>query len=162
MQKELLLQYQEYNNKEELNDPKKALLDQAIFATKLAYAPYSKFRVGAAVLMEDGRMISGANIENASFPAGICAERAALSSVSSLAPNVKILSIAVSYINDNGQNESIISPCGICRQVISEYQQRQGSPISILLSNSLPSSKVIEIPSIEALLPFMFTKASLD
>lgn len=162
MQKELTLNYTEYLHKSELDPEKKKLVDQALSSTELAYVPYSQFRVGAAILMEDGTIYAGANIENASFPAGICAERAALSSVSMLAPQKKIKTIAVSYINENGQNEGIISPCGICRQVIAEYQERQGTPISILLSNSLPDSKVIELPSIEFLLPFMFTKESLD
>lgn len=162
MQKELKLQYQEYAHKSELSSEKQRLLEKAIDATVLAYAPYSQFRVGAAVLMEDGSVYAGANLENASYPAGICAERAALSSVSILAPNQKIKAIAVSYKNENGSNDGIISPCGICRQTIAEYEQRQNSPIAVLLCNSLPDTAVIELPSIEFLLPFTFSKESMD
>ncbi len=162
MQKELILQYKEYTHKDELASEKKRLLDAALKATELAYAPYSQFKVGAAVLMEDGTIFSGANLENASYPAGICAERAALSSASVLAPNKSIKAIAVSYRNENGSNDAIISPCGICRQTIAEYENRQPNPIEILLGNSLPDSKVIEIPSINHLLPFSFTKESMD
>ncbi|WP_447643073.1 MULTISPECIES: cytidine deaminase [Chitinophagaceae] len=162
MQKELKLQYKEYSRKDELTPEKQNLLAAAIKATDLAYAPYSEFRVGAAVLMEDGTVFSGANLENASYPAGICAERAALSSVSILAPNQTIKAIAVSYKNEKGKNDGIISPCGICRQTIAEYEQRQKSPIDILLCNSLPGTPVIELPSIEFLLPFTFSKENMD
>lgn len=162
MQKELVLQYNEYNHKSELEPEKMALLDKAVEATSLSYAPYSQFKVGAAVLMEDGTVFSGANLENASYPATICAERAALSSVSILAPNKKIKAIAVSYKNEKGKNDGIISPCGVCRQTIAEYENRQNSPIGILLCSSQPDSKVIEIPTINFLLPFSFTKESMD
>jgi len=162
MQKEFLLQYKEYAHKNELDGESQNLLEAAIRAIDLAYAPYSQFKVGAVVLMENGAVYSGANLENASYPAGLCAERVVLSSVSVLAPNMKIRAIAISYRNEAGQNEGIISPCGICRQTIAEYENKQGAPISILLCNSLPDSKVIELPSIGTLLPFMFTKESMD
>ena len=161
MKKKIVLAYKEYENKSQLSEQKQVLLEKALSATQLAYAPYSQFKVGSAILLEDGEVICGANIENASFPAGICAERAALSSVSALAPNKKIKAIAVSYVNENGKNNAIISPCGVCRQVISEYEHRQNMPIEILLFSSLPDSRVIEIPSIEVLLPFSFTKDNL-
>ena len=162
MQKELVLEYKEYAHKSQLEDSKKNLLEAAIKATDLAYAPYSRFKVGAAVLMEDGTIFLGANLENASYPAGICAERTALSSVSVLAPGKKIKAIAVGYKNENGQNDGIVSPCGICRQTILEYEHRQKSPIAILLCNSLPDSRVVELPSVGFLLPFAFTNDSMD
>ncbi|MFT4203407.1 MAG: cytidine deaminase [Chitinophagaceae bacterium] len=162
MQKELVLHYKEYAHKNELGDDEQKLLDAAIGATDVAYAPYSQFRVGAAVLMEDGVVFSGANLENASYPAGICAERAALSLASVLAPSQKIKAIAVSYKNGNGKNDGLISPCGICRQTIAEYENRQKSPIAVLLCNSLPDSHVLAFPSIDSLLPFSFTKESMD
>src|SRR5450631_892536 len=100
------------------------LLSEARKATQYAYAPYSRFRVGAAAKLANGKTVIGTNQENASYPAGICAERVLLSSVSSQYPGIAIEAIAVTYQNENGHSDRPISPCGICRQSLQEYEHR--------------------------------------
>ncbi|SFE05413.1 cytidine deaminase [Chitinophaga sp. CF118] len=131
------------------------LLQEARTVTAQAYAPYSKFNVGAAILLENGALVRGTNQENASFPAGICAERVALSASSSLHPGVAVNTIAVSYHNLNGSSDAPISPCGICRQTLSEYENRQQQPIRLILSGQ--TGKVFIIQTARHLLPMVFS-----
>lgn len=131
-------------------------------AEKLAYAPYSHFHVGAAVLLENGAIVQGSNQENASYPAGVCAERVALGVASSLHPAIKIQAIAVAYFKENISEvhfDHILSPCGICRQVISEVAAHQGSPIQLVLTGA--SGKLMLIKDANHLLPFTFGKELL-
>jgi len=152
--------YELYDAVDDL-DPKDAiLLNAARAVTKDAYAPYSHFRVGAAAILENGAFVSGTNQENASFPAGICAERVLMSAASSLYPGVPIDTMAISYDNENGPSNTPISPCGICRQSLQEYQQRTGSPIRLILSGQ--QGKVYIIPESQALLPLAFTGDELQ
>ncbi|RQO31215.1 cytidine deaminase [Taibaiella sp. KBW10] len=126
-------------------------------ARNLSYAPYSKFQVGAAVLLENDAVVQGSNQENASFPAGICAERVALNSAAVLYPGIKVLTIAIAYTKahiDAEMADEVLSPCGICRQVISEVYQRQNSPIRLLMSSA--NGKIIMINDAQNLLPFSF------
>src|SRR5579863_4543911 len=120
--KEITLSYEEYSSDNELSASDALLLNIARTATADAYAPYSHFRVGAAARLTNGEVITGGNQENASFPAGICAERTLLSAIASLYPNARIDSIAISYDNENGPSDQPISPCGICRQSLKEYE----------------------------------------
>ena len=131
--KEFSLSYEEYASDAELPAADLALLAAARAATKDAYAPYSRFRVGAAARMQNGVIITGTNQENASYPAGICAERTLLSVAGSLYPGVSIDTLAVSYHNENGLSDRPISPCGICRQSLQEFEQRAGKPVRLLL-----------------------------
>jgi cytidine deaminase len=131
------------------------LLNEAKEATAQAYAPYSNFYVAAVILLANGVTVRGTNQENASFPAGICAERVALSAASSLYPGVPIHTIAVSYHNLKGGNAEPISPCGICRQSLSEYEERQQQPIRLILGAQ--TGKVLVIQTARHLLPFGFT-----
>ena len=101
--------------------------------TAHAYAPYSRFRVGAVAMLANGKKVSGSNQDNASFPAGICAERVLLSASSSLYPDVPIKTIAISYIDDHNGSNHPISPCGICRQSLHEYELRMKQPIRLVL-----------------------------
>jgi cytidine deaminase len=119
--------YEIYGSIDELNKDDAQLLQEARNVTSDAYAPYSNFFVGAVAKLKNGIIVKGANQENASFPAGICAERVLLSSVSSQHPRSIIESIAISYDNRNSETKSNlpISPCGICRQTLVEYEQRQ-------------------------------------
>lgn len=129
------------------------LILKAEDATQKAYAPYSHFRVGASVLLEDGTVLTGANHENAAYPAGVCAERAALSNLEMNEHAQKVKAIAVTYHahEDHGKP---ISPCGICRQTILEVQQWQASPIAMYMCS--PDGQVITLDNAEFLLPFSF------
>ena len=126
---------------------------------KSAYAPYSGFFVGAAVHLENGEIITGNNQENVAYPSGMCAERVAIFYAKSQFPNTKINSIAVSAISKNFLIEDVVSPCGSCRQVISEYEVKQNENIRILLHQS--DDSVIIIKSISDLLPLMFISEKL-
>lgn len=149
-----------YDSIDELNKEDVDLLSEARRVTKFAYAPYSNFRVGAAAKLVNGERVTGTNQENASFPAGICAERTLLSTASSLFPGVGIDTIAISYDNINGKSDRPISPCGICRQSFVEFQQRTQHPIRIILSGL--NGKVQLIENVANLLPFGFSSDDLQ
>jgi cytidine deaminase len=140
----------------------KVLLEKAKEATNLAYAPYSSFYVGAAARLANGEIIKGSNQENASFPVGLCAERVLLGSISSLFPQVPIEAMAVSYDNQNfnAESDKPISPCGLCRQTIQEFENRLHHPIQIILGGKQGAVYVIE--SARHLLPFAFTSNDLN
>ncbi|MBS1599771.1 MAG: cytidine deaminase [Bacteroidetes bacterium] len=159
--KEHKFSFEVYDSIRELNREDAALLEEAKKITVNAYAPYSRFRVGAVAILASGERISGSNQENASFPAGICAERVLLSVASSLYPGVPIKTIAISYIDDNGKNKSDhpISPCGICRQSLLEFESRTKQPIRLILGGA--KGKVFIIPEANALLPLAFTSEEL-
>ena len=148
-----------YNNIHELNDDERHLMNRATAALPEAYAPYSHFHVAAAILMEDGKMLSGTNQENASFPIGMCAERTALAAASSIHPDQKIKTIAVTIKNRNKPTLEPVSPCGACRQVLLEKEQQSGSTIKILMKGE--GEKVYELHSVSALLPLSFGSKDL-
>jgi cytidine deaminase len=158
-QKEFSVKYEEYDSARELRAADAALLNLAHTATKDAYAPYSRFRVGAAARLTNGEVITGTNQENASFPVGICAERTLLSVAGSLYPGMPIETLAVSYHSERGNSDRPISPCGICRQSLQEFEQRTGRPIRIVLGGE--SGKVIVLQGSNTLLPFAFTNDEL-
>ena len=141
-----------------LPEPIQQLIYLAADATKKAYAPYSNFLVGAALQMDDGTTAIGANHENASFPAGICAERALLGGLD-MGSNHKVKAIAISY-NSQGDHTAALSPCGICRQTILEVQLHQGAPIAIYMCS--PDGDVIVVDDASYLLPFHFSRKNLD
>jgi len=149
-----------YESIDELNKQDADLLSEARRVTKFAYAPYSNFRVGAAAALVNGEKVTGTNQENASFPAGICAERTLLSTASSLFPGIGIDTIAISYNNINGKSDSPVSPCGICRQSFVEFQQRTQYPIRIILSGL--EGKVQLIENAANLLPLSFSSDDLQ
>lgn len=149
-----------YDSVDELNKEDADLLSEARKVTKFAYAPYSNFRVGATAKLVNGERVSGTNQENASFPAGICAERTLLSTASSLFPGIGIDTVAISYNNINGKSDSPISPCGICRQSFVEFQQRTKHPIRIILSGL--DGKVQLIENAANLLPLGFSSDDLQ
>jgi len=153
--KEYKFSYKEVDDVNLLPSEDASLLDQARKATQQAYAPYSKFFVGAAALLDNGQTISATNQENASFPAGLCAERVLLSAAASLYSNNKIKTIAISYDNKNGESNRPVSPCGICRQSLLEYEGRIEQPVRLLLSGL--TGKIIIIESASLLLPLSFS-----
>jgi cytidine deaminase len=152
--------YYFFESCEEVDTDLQLLMGEAREAVNLAYAPYSHFYVGAAVLLSNGKVVKGSNQENASFPAGICAERVALSVASSLYPLDKVVALAVAYRSHvAGGNDNILSPCGICRQSLLETSDRQQSPIKLLLSNQ--AGKIILLENSDYLLPLAFSSKSL-
>jgi cytidine deaminase len=147
--------YKIYDSIEELNADDAQLLREARKVTKYAYVPYSNFRVGAFAKLENGKTVSGTNQENASYPTGICAERTLMSTASSLFPGVAIETMAISYDNLNGNSNRPISPCGICRQTLTEFQERTNHSIRIILSGM--EGKVYVIENAANLLPLSFS-----
>lgn len=152
--------FEQYDSAGELVPEDARLLNEARSATRSAYAPYSHFKVGAVARLENGQTVSGTNQENASYPAGICAERVLLSTASSLYPGVPIESMAISYDNENGPSDRPISPCGICRQSLQEFEQRTGKPVRLILGGQ--EGKVYVIARSSLLLPFAFSADELE
>lgn len=152
-------QFEIHDSINDLNKNDAELLHKAREATNHAYAPYSNFFVGAAARLKDETIITGANQENASFPVGICAERVLLAAISSQHPSTTIETIAVSYDNRNGESNKPITPCGVCRQTLFEYEQRQQQPIRLILGGMEGEVYVIEKASL--LLPLGFAKDDL-
>ena len=145
MQKEeIRLHFLTFESIDELNTEDAFLLREAQLVTQFAYAPYSHFQVGAFARLNNGMTVSGTNQENASFPAGICAERTLMSAASVLFPGVGIQSIAISYDHLHGKSNHPISPCGICRQSLVEFEQRTGTPIRIIMGGLQGKVHVIE------------------
>jgi cytidine deaminase len=148
-----------FDSDKELDPDDASLLDAAKSATKLAYAPYSGFSVSAIAKLKNGNTVTGTNQENASFPVGICAERVLLSAVSSCYPGIAIETIAVTYYSNGHKCDRPISPCGICRQSLHEYEQRQKTPIRLILSGI--QGKVYIIAKAGFLLPLAFSAESM-
>lgn len=142
---------------DELSPLEVELMNRAVAAAKDAYAPYSHFHVGAALMLANGRIITGNNQENAAYPSGLCAERVAFFNAASQYPNVAARELAVVALV-NGVVTDRISPCGACRQVMSEFEQRGKAPIRILMCGK---EKVRIIVSVGDLLPFSFGESDL-
>ncbi|MEP6616769.1 MAG: cytidine deaminase [Ginsengibacter sp.] len=143
-----------YNSSDELAEDDAFLLSEARSATQFAYAPYSNFNVGAVAQLLNGEIILGSNQENASYPAGICAERVLLSSAASQFPGIGLKTIAISYNNLKGKSDRPVSPCGICRQSLVEYEHRFDHPIRIILSGMEGKVQIIE--NAVSLMPLAF------
>ena len=134
-------------------------MSQAVEVRKKAYAPYSQFRVGAALLLDNGKIVVGSNQENAAYPSGLCAERVAIYHAGSVYPEAKILKMAITAASDTNQTTAPIPPCGSCRQSIAEYEIRQDTPIEIFFMGEI--GEVYKSASLKNLLPFMFDKKFL-
>lgn len=140
----------------ELSDSERRLVDIAREATYRAYAPYSDFKVGAAIELSNGEIVSGNNQENAAFPSGLCAERTAAFYAHSTSPDAYFKSIAIAA--RGGNNEFIaepISPCGACRQVLLEYEKIGGEDVKVYLAGK---DKVYIVPSVKSILPLAFSE----
>lgn len=159
IKKEIPFLVEVYTSSKELTETDKELLEQARMVTESAYAPYSNFNVGAAAQLKDGTVVTGTNQENASYPVGICAERVLLSAVASQFNNAAIVSMAISYHNLKGDSKSPISPCGICRQSLAEYEERTKQFIRIILSGM--EGEVYIIDKAQQLLPLSFTAGDM-
>ncbi len=139
---------------DELSDEDRRLVDEAKRMTATSYAPYSRFHVGAAILMADGSVATGSNQENAAYPSGTCAERTAAYHASAVKPGVAMKKIAVAAWTGGRFQGRPISPCGACRQVLAEYEKLYG-PIEVLLYGE---ECVYVLPSVASLLPLTFTE----
>lgn len=148
-----------YETTEDLTADELELMNAAVGARKNAYAPYSNFQVGAAVLLDNGEVVIGSNQENASFPAGLCAEGVAVFQAGARFPGIAIKSIAISAASINHKVNKPVAPCGICRQSISEYEMRQKSAIMLLMMGE--TGQVFKCDSVADILPLGFDDSYL-
>mgnify|MGYP000391995619 CR=1 FL=1 len=146
-------EFEEFDTIDELNSSDKSLLLAAREVTKIAYAPYSEFLVGAAAMLNNGEVVKGTNQENASYPIGLCAERVLLAAASSIAPGQSIMTIAITYESDFVDASAPVAPCGICRQSLLEFESRFDHPMRVLLAGS---HQIYEFESASLLLPLGF------
>lgn len=158
--KEHSFAYTYYARPQDIPAAELELIRTAIAARENAYAAYSDFQVGAALLLEDGTVVTGNNQENAAFPSSLCAERVAVYYASAAHPGKKILRIAIAGGRRGQENGEPVAPCGACRQAILEYAQKQGSPIEIIFTGTSPAPAV-KAADISDLLPFSFGKEFL-
>lgn len=140
---------------EELTPQQQALVSAARSATERSYAPYSNFHVGAALLLDNGEIVTGANQENAATPSSLCAERTAAYYAGAQHPGTPMRAIAIAARDTSGHEvESPISPCGACRQTLLEYEKLAGAPMEVLLAGR---DEIFIIPSVKSLVPLAFT-----
>jgi cytidine deaminase len=154
VQKEYSFKFKLYPNWESLQTIDISVVNKAFEAMEKAYAPYSKFKVGAALLLEDGQIIQGNNQENIAYPSGLCAERVALFHAGAQFPGIAVDLICIVAKGDLMPISQLLSPCGACRQVMLESENRQNKPIRIILVNQ--DNRTMCIDSVQNLLPFGF------
>jgi cytidine deaminase len=152
-------QFKVFESIQELPNDIQDLMTQAVETRKNAYAPYSKFRVGVAIFLDNGKIVLGSNQENAAYPSGLCAERVAIFYAGAVYPEAKILKMAITAASDTNQTTTPIPPCGSCRQSIAEYEIKQESPIEIYFMGEIGA--IYKSDSLKNLLPFMFDKKFL-
>lgn len=158
MTKNIIIPIEEFSDRNQLSEENHHLMQAAEFARKNAYAPYSNFFVGAALLLENGTIITGNNQENAAYPSGLCAERVAFFAASAQFPDVKIKKVAIVAGRDE-QNDNAVAPCGACRQAMLEYEEKQKESIEILFSGT--TGKVLKVNALTDLLPLSFSQKDL-
>ena len=154
MKESFTFNYQLFSNWTDLPEQEQRLVDKAYEAMENAYAPYSDFKVGACALMDDGSFILGNNQENAAFPSGICAERVALFYAGANFPNKKVLTLCIVAKGELMPSSQLLSPCGGCRQVMLESENRQKQPMRVILVNQ--DGRTMVLDSVIQLLPFGF------
>lgn len=159
MKERIEIEYEVYNDISELSEQDAWLLNEARSVTEQAYAPYSNFHVGAAAMLANGEVVVGTNQENAAYPVGSCAERVLLGTAATMHSKMPIKSMAISYDGEEIKSDHPISPCGMCRQALLEYETRMKEPIRLILGGM--EGKVYIIRSASLLLPFAFTKSEL-
>ena len=156
---QLITDYILFDSISELDSEAQELMNIAIKARKKAYAPYSKFNVGSAILLDNNKIVTGNNQENAAYPSGMCAERVAIYSAGSTYPNNSIIKLAMSASSTLKEVIQPVAPCGACRQTISEYEVKQKTPIEIYFMGE--TGKVVKSNSLANLLPLVFDKSVL-
>ncbi len=146
----------EVANYEELNETDRHLVDLAREATLRSYAPYSHFRVGAALLLDNGEVVTGSNQENAAYPSGTCAERTTAFYAHSRYPEAKFVTLAIAARDTSGEEiSSPISPCGACRQSLLEFETLGGADVKVILAGA---KEIYILPSVRSLLPLCFSE----
>ena len=153
VRKEFRIGYEEYASVEEMSAADRELCRAAVEALDGSYAPYSHFHVGAAVRMSDGTIVKGANQENAAFPSGLCAERTAMFSAGANYPGLDMVSIAVVARQDGRICSEPVAPCGACRQVMIQYQNKAGKPMSVIL---VGADHIKKFSRVDDILPLIF------
>ena len=148
-----------FDNLNELPSDIIGLMQKAVEAREKAYAPYSQFYVGTAILLDNGEIVTGSNQENASYPSGLCAERTAVYYAGAKYPKAKMLKMAITAASQNQKTESPIPPCGACRQALAEYEVKQKESIEIYFMGE--TGKVVKSESLANLLPLVFDKSAL-
>jgi cytidine deaminase len=151
--------FTEFESAGQLEEVENTLLLKAREARDRAYAPYSEFKVGAAILMENGTIVTGNNQENAAYPSGMCAERVAAWSALSSYPGIKILKVFIAARSENKTIDRPVSPCGSCRQTLAEYEIKQDQPIEVYFTGD--TGVIMKADSVRDLLPFMFDNTLL-
>lgn len=150
--------FQEYNSLDELSAKEVQLVENAIASSKKAYAPYSNFKVGAALRLANNEIIQGNNQENAAYPSGLCAERIAVFYANAQYPDTAILSLAITARKNNKIVKQPITPCGSCLQVLLETERRYGQNIEVILYGD---DKILKASNVEQFLPLNFDRESL-
>lgn len=153
-QQQAVIEWESFENYDEMDAVDVELMQAAKQALAKAYAPYSKFLVGAAVLLENGEVLSGANFENAAYTMCLCAERTTLSAAASMFPNVVVKKLAVTVKNAANPVTTPASPCGACRQVMLEVESKQGKKIEVMMQGE--TGAIYKLKSAKTLLPFGF------
>jgi cytidine deaminase len=153
------INYIRYNGIEELDHADQLLCRRAEEAMKTSYSPYSNFRVGTAILLQDGEVVLGSNQENVAYPSGLCAERVALFSIGSSRPDAVIKRMAITAHTEAFAIDKPVTSCGGCLQVMAEYEQRQGSPIEVLFY--CLGGAILKVHGVQSLLPFAFVENRL-
>jgi len=151
--------FEVFDSLEELPEAIQALMEKAFEARDKAYAPYSQFKVGAAIALDNNETITGSNQENASYPSGLCAERTAIYYAGAKYPEAKVQNIAISVRSMKHKVETPVPPCGACRQALVEYEVKQESEIIVYFMGE--SGQVMKANSIKDLLPLIFDKSTL-
>lgn len=152
-------QFSVFDSIQELPLDVQNLMAEAVAIRKTAYAPYSNFRVGAALLLDNGKIVLGSNQENAAYPSGLCAERVAIFHSGAIYPEAKILKMAITAASDTNKTTAPIPPCGSCRQSMAEYEIKQETPIEIYFMGEI--GPIYKSASLKNLLPLMFDKKFL-
>lgn len=158
-QREIKINVTVFEKESEMSSEDQQLLAAAREAATRAYAVYSHFHVGAAILLANGKVITGNNQENSAYPSGLCAERTTAFYASATYPDVPFKKIAITAINPMQELTHPATPCGACRQVLAEYEQKAGEPIEVILAGQ--SGEIWKVGSIEDLLPLSFSSEDL-
>ncbi|BDC99617.1 cytidine deaminase [Persicobacter psychrovividus] len=144
---------------DDLTTTEQELVAQARAAAKNAYAPYSHFQVGAALLLADGAIHTGNNQENSAYPSGLCAERTVLFATSANKPDMRVVTLVITAKKEEAETFQAVTPCGACRQVMTEYMDKQSAPYQVILEAG--NQQFIKVKDVRDLLPFTFSKDQL-
>lgn len=158
-QKTFTINYKTYSDISELENEDQLLCKKAVEALETSYSPYSQFRVGTALKLDDGEVVKGSNQENVAYPSGLCAERVALFSIGALKPTAVIEKMVITAQTDKFQIVNPVTSCGACLQVMAEFEQKQKKEIEVLFY--CIGGEVLKVKGIKNLLPFAFVEERL-